>query len=189
MEKDKNETIVIPGDFVGTSEEFTAGNGVCAEEGNLFALQIGEVSVNEQREISVLPAVETPPVIKEGTVVVGRVEDLKEMVAVVSLACVVGKEQREIVAPTQAVIHISNVKTGYVNELQQEFGVLDLVKAKVIDAKALRLSTEERDLGVIKAMCGKCKSELKRKGNVLVCERCRREETRKISYDYGKGVV
>ena len=74
-------------------------------------------------------------------------------------------------------------------ELQQEFGYLDVVKAKVIDAKALRLSTEEKDLGVIKAMCMRCKGDLKRKGNVLVCERCKREETRKIADDYGKGMV
>ena len=186
---ENERTIVVPGDFLGTSEEFTLGNGVYSEEGNLYALQIGQISVNDKRVIEIQPAVETPPVLKEGDVVIGRIEDIRDTVAVVSIACLKGKERREIAASTQAVIHISNVKKGYVNVLQQEFGYLDLVKAKVIDAKALRLSTEERDLGVIKAICTKCKGPLVRKGDVLVCERCKREEVRKTSEDYGMGLV
>jgi len=187
MEKEKR--IVVPGDFLGTSEEFTLGKGVYDEEGNLYATQIGEISISDKRVIDVLPAVETPPVLNEGDVIIGRIEDIRDTVAVVSIACVKGKEKREIAASTQGVIHISNVKRGYVSELQQEFGYLDVVKAKVIDAKTLRLSTEEHDLGVIKAICMKCKCDLKRKGNVLECERCKRVEVRKISEDYGKGVV
>lgn len=187
MEKDKK--IVVPGDFLGTSEEFTQGKGVYDEEGNLYALQIGEIGINDKRGMDVLPLVETPPILKDGDVVIGRITDIRDTVAIVSIACMEGKEKREIAAPTQGVIHISNVKKGYVSELQQEFGYLDVIKAKVIDAKALRLSTEENGLGVIKAMCMKCKGDLKRKGNVLSCERCNRVEARKISEDYGKGMV
>jgi exosome complex component CSL4 len=76
-----------------------------------------------------------------------------------------------------------------VSELQREFGYLDLVKAKVLDAKALRLSTEGNDLGVIKAICGKCKGDLKKKGNTLTCDKCKRVEVRKLSEDYGKGLL
>ena len=187
MEKEKG--IAVPGDFLGTSEEFTPGKGVYDEEGNLYATQIGEISISAKRVITILPAVETPPTPEDGDVVIGRIEDLRDTVAVVSIACVEGKEKREVAAPSQGVIRISNVKRGYVKELQQEFGYLDVVKAKVIDARALRLSTEEKELGVIKAMCMRCKGDLKRKGNVLVCERCKREESRKIADDYGKGMV
>lgn len=186
---EKGEGVVVPGDFLGTSEEFTMGKGVYGEEGNLYASQIGTINITDKRAIEVLPAVETPPVLKEGDVVIGRIEDLRDNVALVSIACVEGKEKREIAASTQAVIRISNVRKGFVSDLQQEFGYLDVVKAKVLDAKALRLSTEERDLGVLKAMCTKCKGHLKRKGDVLTCEKCKRVEPRKISEDYGKGVV
>ena len=187
MEKEKG--IVVPGDFLGTSEEFTLGKGVYDDQGNIYAAQIGDVHITDKREIEVLPRVETPPTLQEGDVVLGRIEDLRESVAVVSIACMQGKEEREIASTTQGVIHISNVKSGYVNDLQHEFGYLDLVKAKVIDAKALRLSTEEKRLGVIKAFCGRCRGELRRKGNVLTCERCKRVESRKLSEDYGKGIV
>jgi exosome complex component CSL4 len=186
---EREEGIVVPGDFLGTSEEFTPGSGVYDEKGNIYASLIGGVSISDKRVIEVKPKVETPPMLRDGDVVVGRIEDIRDTVAIVSIACLKGHEEREIATSTQGVIHISNVKSGYVNDLQHEFGYLDLVKAKVIDAKALRLSTEEKDLGVIKAICAKCKSNLKRKGNTLTCERCKRVEVRKISEDYGKGVV
>ncbi len=186
---EKEEGIVVPGDFLGTSEEFTPGMGVYDETGNIYASVTGEISISDKRVIDVLPKVGTPPVPEEGDVVIGRIEDLREAVAVVNIARVEGKGDREVAASTQGIIHISNIKSGYVSELQREFGYLDLVKAKVLDAKALRLSTEGNDLGVIKAICGKCKGDLKKKGNTLACDKCKRVEVRKLSEDYGKGLV
>ncbi len=186
---ERGDKIVLPGDFLGTSEEFIPGTGVYDQGGNLYASYIGEVSIGNNRVINVIPRVETPPTIEEGDVVIGQVMDIKDNVAIVSIGCVKGKESREVAAPSQGIIHISNVRNGYVTELQQEFGYLDVVKAKVIDAKTLRLSTKAKDLGVIKAICMKCKHDLKRKGNVLTCERCKRVETRKLSEDYGKGLI
>lgn len=187
MENEKG--IVVPGDFLGTSEEFTPGSGVYDEKGNIYASVTGGVNITDKRVIEVQPKVDTPPMLKEGDVVVGRIEDIRETIAVVNIACVKGHEAREIAASTQGVIHISNVKSGYVNELQHEFGYLDVVKARVIDAKALRLSTDGKDLGVIKAICTKCKGDLRRKGNTLACERCKRVEVRKMSEDYGTGLI
>ncbi|MFZ2071940.1 MAG: exosome complex RNA-binding protein Csl4 [Halobacteriota archaeon] len=181
--------IVLPGDFLGTSEEYTLGDGVFDEGGNLYASHIGDVNISDKRVISVVPKVETPAVIKDGEVVIGQISDIKDTVAVVNVACVKGKEGRDIATATQGVIHISNVRNGYVKELRQEFGYLDIVKAKVIDAKALRLSTEGKGLGVVKAICMKCKSTLRRNGNRLSCDRCERVETRNLSDDYGKGMV
>jgi len=185
----KEKRLVVPGDFLGTSEEFTLGKGVYDEKGNIYASLTGAVSISDKRVIEVIPKVETPPTPDEGDIVVGRIEDLRDMLAVVSIACVKGKEKREVAASTQGIIHISNIKSGYVSELQHEFSYLDVVKAKVIDAKSLRLSTEGKNLGVIKAICARCKGDLKRKGHVLTCERCKRVEVRKISEDYGKGLV
>lgn len=181
--------IVVPGDFLGTSEEFTPGKGVYDEKGNIYATVTGGVIITDKRVIEVQPKVKTPPTLKEGDVVFGRIEDIRDTIAMVSIACLKGQEGREIAASTQGAIHISNVKSGYVNELQHEFGYLDLVKAKVIDAKSLRLTTEGKDLGVIKAICSKCKGTLRRKGNSLACERCKRVEVRKLSEDYGKGLI
>ncbi|MHC1636432.1 MAG: exosome complex RNA-binding protein Csl4 [Candidatus Methanospirareceae archaeon] len=176
--------IVIPGDFLGTSEEFTPGRGVYDEKGNIYASVIGEIRVNKRRVIDVIPRVRSFSMPKEGDIVIGRVEDIKDSVVIVSIAHVEGRK-RYTPTPHPAIIHISNIKSGFVSEIHREFGYLDIIRARVIDAKALRLSTEGRNLGVIRAICSKCKGFMRKKGRVLVCERCKRTEIRKIAEDYG----
>nr|WP_255668535.1 exosome complex RNA-binding protein Csl4 [Methanocella sp. CWC-04] len=96
---------------------------------------------------------------------------------------------REIAGNTQAAIHISNVKDSYVQDLAQEFGYQDIVKAKVIDTKNMRLSTVDKNLGVITSQCPRCKINLKFENGKLKCPKCERRENRKLSQDYGKGLI
>lgn len=183
---------VIPGDFIGTSEEFIAGMGTYEEKGSIFAAITGHIKINpRERVVAIVPSTNAPPVLKAGDVVVGRIVDLKNSVALVEIARIKGKEDREIANLEEGAIHISNVKTSYVNELGKEFAVHDIVKAKVIDSRTMRLSTADRHLGVLKALCTKCRTTLKRKDSsyTLVCPRCERMETRKISEDYGLGII
>jgi exosome complex component CSL4 len=183
---------VIPGDFIGTSEEFIAGAGTYEEKGNIFASIAGYIKINRKdRVVTVLPSTNVPPVPKTGDVVVGRIVDLKNSIALVEIARIKGKEDREMPSIGQGAIHISNVKSSYVNELTKEFAVNDIVKAKVIDSRTMRLTTADRYLGVLKAYCSKCRASLKRRNNsyTLICPRCERIETRKISEDYGLGII
>mgnify|MGYP001090434237 CR=1 FL=1 len=186
------EKIVLPGDTVGTSEEFVAGSGTYSEKGVIYASAVGIVETNKRdRTITVVPKTSTPPVPKVGDIVIGRITDIKGSVALVEIACIKGKEDR-IASFEQAAIHISNVKMredGYVEYLDREFGYFDIVKARVIDVKTMRLSTVDKDLGVLKALCSVCKVGLQRKGKVLECPKCKRTETRKLSEDYGKGII
>lgn len=186
------EKIVLPGDLVGTSEEFVAGSGTYDEKGNIYASTVGVVETNKKdRTVTVVPRTSTPPVVKVGDIVIGQITDIKGSVALVEIAGIKGKEDR-IATFEQAAIHISNVKTreeGFVEYLDREFGYFDIVKARVIDVKTMRLSTVDKDLGVLKALCSVCKTGLQRKGKVLECPKCKRTERRKISEDYGKGII
>ena len=110
---------------------------------------------------------------------IGRVTDIKGSVALVELARIKGSLDREIAGNTSAAIHISNVKDSYVQDLAQEFGYQDIVKAKVIDTKNMRLSTVDKNLGVLTSMCPRCKSPLKFENGKLKCPQCERRETRK----------
>ncbi len=189
MQETKSE-LVLPGDFIGTSEEFLPGPGTYEADGSICAANVGIVQVNsKERSVSVLPRTDVPPIPNEGNIVIGRILDLKGSVALVDIACIKGQEDRAIAIPEQGAIHISNVKNAYVKDLSYEFGYQDIVRAKVIDAKTLRLSTDGRDLGVIKAFCSKCTTALKRKGDKLECPKCKHTETRKIAEDYGSGIV
>ena len=54
---------------------------------------------------------------------------------------------------------------------------------------AVRLSTAEDSLGVIRAACSVCKKTLQIKGGKLECDYCSSKETRKIADDYLKAKI
>ncbi len=181
---------VIPGDMIGTSEEFIPGKGTYEDKGNIYAVTTGRVVYNrKERSVSVEPVTNIPPTPREGDIVIGRVTDIKGSVALVELSRIKGHLDREIAGNTQAAIHISNVKDSYVQDLSREFGYQDIVKAKVIDTKNMRLSTVDKNLGVLTSQCQRCRVTLVLDGNRLKCPKCEKRETRKLSSDYGKGII
>lgn len=188
------EKLMIPGDFIGTSEEFIPGYGTYDENGNIYASTIGTLDNNKkERIVGIIPKTSVPPVIKDGDIVIGRISDIKESIVLVDIACIKGREDRSLANIDQGVVHISNVKDAYVSNLRHEFSNRDIIKGKVIDSKTLRISTVERDLGVVKAICSRCKTAMKKKGdkkdNFLECPSCKRIETRNLSDEYGAGLI
>lgn len=184
------ERLVLPGDLVGTSEEYTPKNGTFVDKGNIYAASTGHVKINpKDRSISVAPVTNTPPRLNVGDIVIGQVTDVKESVALVEIAAIKGRGEREIVNAEQAAIHVSNVKDAYVKELRYEFAPFDIVKAKVIDMRNMRLTTVDKEFGVMKAYCDSCRTVLKKENSNLKCPVCGRTETRKLSSDYGTGIV
>ncbi|NJD54203.1 MAG: RNA-binding protein [Candidatus Methanoperedens sp.] len=190
-EEQKEETRnVLPGDLIGTSEEFIPKSGAYLDGGNIYASASGIVKINnKERSISVEPVTNTPPHLVVGDIVIGQVTDVKDSVALVEIAGIKGKGEREIVNADQAAIHVSNVKDAYVKELYYEFAPFDIVKARVLDLRNMRLSTVNKELGVMKAYCGNCRTVLKLDNNKLKCPKCERTETRKLSSDYGTGII
>ena len=181
---------VLPGDLIGTSEEFSPRNGAYLDGGNIFSTISGIVNINKkERTIWVTPVTNTPPLLQVGDIVIGQVTDVKDSVALVEIAGIKGKGEREIVNAEQAAIHVSNVKDAYVKELYHEFAPFDIVKARVLDLRNMRLSTVNKELGVMKAYCGNCRTALEIDNNKLKCPKCERTETRKLSSDYGTGII
>lgn len=183
---------VLPGDMIGTAEEFISNNNTFKYGGNIYSSATGQVRINNKtRAISVVPKTDIPPMIRNGDVVIGRVNDLRSSVALVEIAMLEGKGEREIVNLQPAAIHVSNVKDSYVKSLDYEFSPFDLVRAKVIDVKAMRLSTSGNNLGVIKAYCSKCNVDMEKqsnngnKGSKLKCPVCGNIESRKLAANYG----
>ncbi|NYT02343.1 MAG: RNA-binding protein [Methanosarcinales archaeon] len=182
-------SIVLPGDVVGSTEEFVAGHDTYVAGGYIYASTTGQVEIDrERRSARVITKSNAPPRLQNGDIVVGEVIDMKESLVILSLAVKKGYESRPI-SDEEATIHISNVKNSYVKDLRQMFGLRDIVKAKIIDERQLRLFTGDEELGVIKAYCSRCMSDLRLKEGKLECPTCHNSETRKLSRDYGLGVI
>ena len=183
---------VLPGELVGTTEEFRAGEGTTVITGDLYSSATGYVYIDRKsRIVTVRPSTNTPNIMKVGDIIFGKITDVRESGAMVEFAGIEGKADRKIVNATRlGDIHVSNVRDSYVKRLANEFRPLDIVRARVVDLDRLRLTTAENSLGVMKAYCSNCKGELvlDQDGNKLKCPVCNRTETRKLAVDYGKGI-
>ena len=186
----KDSQFVLPGDVVGTAEEYMAGSGTYEHSGTIYASVTGRPYYDKKhRYVKVFPDVSFPPTLKVGNVVIGRITDIKESMAIVEIICLDDMKERAIPSVPQAVIHVSNIKDAYVRDLGDEFGVGDIIKAKIIDIKNMRLSTEGPNLGVMKALCKVCRTPLQIEDGKLRCPTCNRIETRKLSKEYSMGML
>lgn len=186
-----DKKIVIPGEFLGTSEEFTGGKGTYEQNGDVYSSITGEVDFDEEtRTIEVEPLTSSPPVPTHGDEIIGKIRDIKDQIALVNIDMLVGSERREPAVNEVGAIHVSNISDDYIENLDSEFKKGDMVKAKVIVDKpgSIDLTTNESQLGVISAKCDKCNSRFLKKKNKLICKECGNIENRKISSDFGEGV-
>lgn len=180
---------VLPGELVGTTEEFKSGEGTTVSAGDIYSTATGNVIIDRKaRVVSVRPRTLTPNILKVGDIIYGKITDVRESGAMVEVAGIEGKEDREIVNVRSGDIHVSNVRDSYVKRLSDEFRPSDIIRARVLDTERMRLTTAEDSLGVVKAHCSNCKGELVLEGKKLKCPVCNMTETRKISTEYGKGV-
>jgi len=182
---------IYPGKFVGTAEEFSPCPGLYEENGKLYSMITGELEIDAKTHTARITFKTRVPKLQGAKVItLGQVASVLEQFAIVDLIPAKSKIFEFIPTSVSAVLHISNVKKEYVNKLSEEIRTGDIVRVAIIEASPhlIRLTTNGKNLGVVKAYCSKCRHELKKTNNKLSCPRCGSIETRKIAVDYG-GVV
>lgn len=184
--------MVLPGDYVAESEEYMPGFGVYSEKGKLFSSNIGDLELESKTHTAkVNVKTRIPKMQGVGIVTLGVIVDVSENVALVDLIPFESKNFVFVPNGITAVIHISKVKGGFTENLRQEFKAGDIVRAEIIEVSkhTVSLTTDGKNLGVIKAFCSKCRSELLKKGTSIECSNCGFVEDRKFAYDYGSGKI
>jgi exosome complex component CSL4 len=185
VSKPKTGSLVLPGDWLGVIEEFTSGEGTYEENGIVYASSIGHVLIdNIEKRVKVIP-IEARALPRKGDIVLGKVTQINKMLTFVDIARVRGQTMAN---PFSAIIHISQISPGYVENTSDALKPGDIIRARVVEEQGelIQLTTTEKNLGVVYATCSNCGSELERKGNVLSCPDCEAKETRKIASDYGR---
>lgn len=177
--------IVTPGEEIGICEEFISGEGTYEEDGKIFSAILGVLELDLKEKTARVEPTNPPTILKVGDVVIATVTDIRGSVAMVNVVKVKEKD-RKISGERSGSIRISNISDDYVSNIQQKFRIGDAIRGKIIQVKpSLQLTTKAPHLGVLKALCTRCRFPLKRKGKELFCENCTRLETRKIASDYG----
>lgn len=175
---------VVPGEFMGTEEEYVPGSGTFMDGERIYATISGDAK-DEQRTLTVAqkPRLEH---IGVGAVIIGVVGNVIEPIALVSINRGSEAGSRYGDSPDNAVLHASMIRRGYVKNVRDEMKIGDIIRAKVVDVRngELRLSTDAEDLGVIKAFCAKCRHPMEKGGETLQCESCGAKDNRKTASDY-----
>lgn len=183
---------VIPGDFLATAEEFIPGEGAYEENDEIYSSSTGIVLMDaREKKVSVHQKTSMPPSLKSGDIVIGRIEKVRSQMANVSVGILRGREDRQLPSSGDGIIHISKVSEDYVEDLDQQFKPGDIVRAKVLSTNrgSMRLSTIGDSLGVLVALCSKCRTVLEKEDSKLKCPNCGNIEARKIPKDYRKGIL
>ena len=186
--KTKSGDFVLPGDALGVTEEFVPSEWTYEDDGSIRSLIAGTVSLdNKNKKISIVPKTSSPSILKSGVVVFGQVSDVRGQRALIKLDSI-KDNNRGLVTSFSGGIHISQAQKGYVAKLTYEFRIGDLIEArvtKIIGVDNVDLTTAEDELGVLKAMCTKCRHYMKQVSkNEVKCPNCGNKERRNLSTKY-----
>ena len=177
---------VYPGSRLAVIEEFLPGKWTYAEKGNIHSMITGHMLIDiPNRTISVYPSVRLPLVPKRGSTVLGQVTMVREKGAEIRILMI---NKKRSFGSFFGPIHVSNVSESFVRRVSDAFKPGDLIYASVISTvnKTFHLSTEDREFGVVHALCSHCGHLLAAINGSLRCPLCKRTEQRKIASSYGK---
>ena len=179
--------IVIPGEQVSTPEELLPGNGTFEEDGVIRASRLGTYVVDEKNKSAVVkPLTSIPVELKRGDIVLAKVNSVRSNMIIAEVIHVIGKS-RSISGDTNGTLRVSEISNSYTKDPSTEYAPGDIIRAKVTQVKpSIQLATKDRDLGVIKAVCTRCRHPLIKKDNTLECINCKNKEKRKSAVDYGE---
>lgn len=176
---------VFPGDEVAVEEEYLAAEGTFASDGKVYAAQAGALELDDEEYTARVVTPNPPNVLKEGDIVYAIVGGIRKTMAIAEVVASDGT-RRGVTGDTNGTIHVSKISPGYTEDVGRELRTGDIVRARVISVDpSVQLTTRDDHLGVVRSMCGECKTELEVKGKGLYCPECKQSSPRKLADDYG----
>jgi exosome complex component CSL4 len=182
----KSGHLVVPGERLGVIEEFTPDSGTYEKDGVIYAKIVGRSLLDLQnRRVSVYPVMDGVVVPKLGTVVVGQVGNAQSDNVLVKIFKIGNKK---LSGSFGGILHVSDVSDRYVEAISDVCKPGDVLRGKVVSVKnkVFHLSTNDKNLGVIYALCSRDGTLLLQEGYDLKCPKCGNVERRKTAPDYGK---
>ena len=180
------ERFVTPGEQLGVIEEFLPGSGTFVQDGGIYASEAGVLQLDvRRREVLVKPKTRRPLIPKAGDTVIGEVTSTSDKTLSMKINEINGVETS---SGLTGIMHVSDITHGYVKSVNDAFRAGDIVRARVISTKnrEYHLSTEEDNLGALKAACIYCGHSLTLYRRNLRCSNCGEAARRKIASDFGK---
>lgn len=183
----KTNRIVVPGELVAVIEEYFPGSNTVEIDGNIKSLILGRVEIDlDKRVIHVKPIFPVKPLIpRPGDTVYVRVNTIRD--GIVAAGDIIEIEGKGLLSrPFTGILHVTNVSTSYVKDLNDVLRPGDIIRAKIIGfgGPPYHLSIKGRDYGVILARCNFCLGILRLRNQQLYCPSCKVTPKRKTSSYY-----
>lgn len=200
-----SEGIVVPGEKLGTEEEFAAGENTYVKNGVLYSTVTG-VKTAKEGTLSVRSVTREVRTVGKGMTVLGSVVGDMKSVIFVKIDNI-NTDNKEYIAIKDGKIVIPRHmdrghfqrRGGYEDRHEQRerepkpdrpCGIGDIIIANVQynDKDSYALSMNSRETGVVYALCDLCSNEMEFDAgrNALRCKACGHVEARKISVLYNK---
>ncbi|HTT25686.1 MAG TPA: exosome complex RNA-binding protein Csl4 [Thermoplasmata archaeon] len=187
MSESSLPNLVVPGELLGTAEEFVPGHGTYEDHGKIYAALLGRPRVNSTERQILVDALHAIPRIADEDLVYARVDEVKSAMAICTIVAA-ADSRRAVPGAPEGTVHISKAKDGYTDSLGDEFQAGDLLIARVLQSQpTIKLTTAAPELGVLSARCSVCHGLLTVGPKDLQCPRCGNTERRKTAKGYGSG--
>ncbi len=179
-----SDDIVVPGEELCVIEEFLPSQFTYADElGYVRSLVLGRVVRDlKTHDIKVEP-VKNRLLLRQGDIVYGKVVSIvNEKVAIVKI---VALHENGTIIPLKhhctGLLHISQASNGP-STMRDIVGIGDVVRAKIISTwgPPYLISIKAQNLGVVYALCPRCRVELRRRSDKLQCPSCGTVIKRKV---------
>ena len=154
----EEEQIVMPGDKLGIIEQYLPREGTYDDNGEIKSSVLGNVKINQKMKVISVESDAKPALLKVGDVVYGQITDIKPQRANVKIDCI-KDNARPLALRYMGAIHISQAKKDYLEKLSDAFRIGDIIQAKVVKITGdnVDLGTVDDECGVLKAMCTRCR--------------------------------
>jgi len=167
--------LVFPGSFLSTEEEFLAGaNTYIDSSGSIFSDSVGVKEVDEKnREIKVKEKLKEVKMLERGCTVYGVISNVREQIAMVELKFATKDGYEHRINNSFGILPVFNVSDRYIESLENEFKIGDIIKANVANVTTFNVELETKsstDFGVVRKresfLSADFRNELKVKENM-----------------------
>ena len=193
MNSKTKKEVTVPGEHVGIQEEYESGFGTYNEEGEIYSSSTGKLVLDREKHTAeVRASTRIPKIQKTGTITLGEVVRSKGQTVMVDLEPFESRKFTFVPSDKSAIIHVSNIKDEYIDDVNTQYKVGDIVRVKIKDESkhTVELTTDQGNLGVVKAYCAKCRNVVDKIGRDKVkCPKCGKVDTRKTANDYREGNI
>lgn len=181
--------LVLPGEHIAVIEEFIPKDGTYVKDGDIYSDVIGRALLDFlNKHVSVYSLAGRMKIPQIGSVVLGQVTRVKKQSAFVRIYTI---DRDRLSGFFTGVLHISDVRSKYVESMFDVCKPADIIRAEVVSKKngIYHLTTKDKNLGVVYAFCSRCGHMLDKTGKRMRCTGCGKTEKRKAASDYGKGTI